>query len=241
MRFGMAFGIAAAAPLWIGAAGAASYGVNAGATPAITPAMVTVPAPPNVIRGADGFTPQAFAPRGDLLDPWCKAAATAVTVANCADDALRARAIERLHAFDEARSRLSWDRQKALAADQNRWVAGLAQRCNLPDDAALPLPLEPALKDCLTREGNERLAFLEAYGAGAASEAGAPPAGPSHPDAAPAAKPAPASSAAAASGKPAGGAAAAIPAAPAAKPPPSQLLSAAEPPWVKKDGDAAKP
>ncbi|MBV8776887.1 MAG: hypothetical protein JO258_06790, partial [Alphaproteobacteria bacterium] len=150
------------------------------------------------------------------------------------------RAIERLHAFDEARSRLSWDRQKALAADQNRWVAGLAQRCNLPDDAALALPLEPALKDCLTREGNERLAFLEGYGAGAASEAGAPAAGPSHPDT-PAVKPAPANSAAAGPGKPAGAAAAAIPAAPAVKPPPSQLLSAAEPPWVKKEGDAAKP
>jgi hypothetical protein len=112
--------------------------------------------------GAASFEPQAFAARGDVLDPWCKTATTAVNAANCGDTELRALAIERLRAFDQARSRLSWDQQKALAADQNRWATALPYTCDLESDEPPSLPLDPAVKECLVREGRSRLAFLQA-------------------------------------------------------------------------------
>src|SRR6202030_2846259 len=105
------------------------------------------------------FAPRPFPPRGDLLDPWCKPAATPLNVATCGEDDLRALAIERLRAFDNARSRLSWEQQKALAADQNGWALSVAQACGLKPNVAPELPLDPALKACLARAGKERLGY----------------------------------------------------------------------------------
>jgi uncharacterized protein len=101
---------------------------------------------------------------GDALDPWCKKPATALNVAVCSDPDLRALAVDRLHAFNAARSRLAADQQKELAADQNGWAASSAASCGLSDDAPPALPLDPTLKDCLTDAGRARLAYLQTYG-----------------------------------------------------------------------------
>ncbi|HEV2185723.1 MAG TPA: hypothetical protein VGR70_00845 [Stellaceae bacterium] len=177
---------------------------------------------PSEKPGGTGFAPQAFAARGDLLDPWCKSATTAVNVVNCGDADLRSLAIERLRAFDQARSRLSWDQQKALAADQNRWAASLAETCDLDSDEPPSLPLDPSAKDCLMREGRSRLALLQAYGAATAGPSPTPPASAATPTATAATPPS-----APAQPQPA--------AAPRATP--SQLVSGAAPPWAQTDSD----
>jgi uncharacterized protein YecT (DUF1311 family) len=179
---------------------------------------VTVPMQPGEKPGAASFEPQAFAARGDVLDPWCKTATTAVNAANCGDTELRALAIERLRAFDQARSRLSWDQQKALAADQNRWATALPYTCDLESDEPPSLPLDPAVKECLVREGRSRLAFLQAYGAAAARPNPAAPATAAKP-------PATAATPATSSPQP-------QPAGTATQTPPSQLVGGAAPPWA---------
>ena len=130
-------------------------------------------------------------------------------------------AIERLRAFDQARSRLSWDQQKALAADQNRWGASLAETCDLDSDEPPSLPLDASAKDCLVREGRSRLAFLQAYGAATA--------GPN---------PAPTTTVAirpAATATPATQPPQPQPASAAPRTTPSQLVAGAAPPWAQTD------
>jgi hypothetical protein len=199
---------------------------------------VTVPTQPSERPGGASFAPQVFAARGDLLDPWCKSAKTAVNVANCGDSELRSLAIKRLHAFDQARSRLGWEQQTALAADQNGWAFALPEICGLASDAPPALPLEPALKDCLVREGQSRLAYLQAYGNEAtAAKPPAPVTIPPAPDATPA-KPSPAAASIPPVAAPPGLAKPSPPPQPSAaatRPAASQLVKGAAPPWVASD------
>jgi uncharacterized protein YecT (DUF1311 family) len=102
--------------------------------------------------------------RSDALDEWCKGSTTALLTAICGDDQLRALAIERLHAYDEAKTRLNADQQKTLIADQNGWALSYPQACGLNADIQPSLPLEPSLRDCLAKAGQERLQYLKNYG-----------------------------------------------------------------------------
>jgi hypothetical protein len=70
--------------------------------------------------------------------------------------------MERGRAFDEAKSRLPLDQQKALLFDQKGWVASYPQACGVARDVA-PLPLAPAIKDCMARAGRARIAYLRGY------------------------------------------------------------------------------
>lgn len=119
--------------------------------------------------------------RGDALDAWCKGETTPLLVAECGDDELRALAIARLQAFDEAKARLSPERQKVLVADQNGWAMSSPQACGLNADNRPALPLSPELKQCLANAGRARLQYLKSYGQSTAntnapSPAPAPPA-----------------------------------------------------------------
>jgi hypothetical protein len=125
------------------------------------------------------FSPQNFPARGDGLDEWCKRVTTALNVALCGDDELRALAIQRLQAFDEATARVSADQRKVLAADQNGWAMSYPQGCALASNVVPVLPLAPAMRECLAQAGRSRLAYLQAFGkpagSAAASATGTPP------------------------------------------------------------------
>ena len=205
-----------------GMATAQSYWPNSRLASPVPPQQTTIPVtPPGERPDGAGFEPQVFAARGDLLDPWCRSATTAINVANCGDADLRALAIERLRAFDQARSRLSWDQQKALAADQNRWGASLAETCDLDSDEPPSLPLDASAKDCLVREGRSRLALLQAYGAATAGPNPAPTTTVAIP---------PATTATPATQPPQPQPASAAP-----RTTPSQLVAGAAPPWAQTD------
>ena len=105
----------------------------------------------------------SFPALGDGLDDWCKTVALPSSVAICGEPELRALMIERQHAYDEAKARLTQDRQKALLADQNGWVKTYPQACGLSQDAPPSLPLAPAIKDCMAQAGRARIAYLRAY------------------------------------------------------------------------------
>ncbi len=102
--------------------------------------------------------------RGDALDEWCKGSTTALLTAICGDDQLRALALERLHAFDDAKSRLTPDQQKTLIDDQNEWALSYPTACGLNADVQPSLPLDPSLRDCLAKAGQARLQYLKDYG-----------------------------------------------------------------------------
>jgi uncharacterized protein len=95
---------------------------------------------------------------GDTLDEWCAKVSLPSSIALCSDRELRALAIERQHAFDEARTRLTPDQQRALLADQNGWVRSYARACGLSQDAPPSLPLAPAIKNCMAEAGRARIA-----------------------------------------------------------------------------------
>jgi hypothetical protein len=144
------------------------------------------------------FPPQTFPLRGDTFDPWCKGVTTAINVALCGDDELRALAVQRLQAFDVVSRRLTQEQRKALAGDQNGWAMSYPQGCGLPSNVPPSLPLAQATRECLAKAGRERLTYLQAYGS---PTAGSPTAGSNPPAAseqtAPGSQPAAASPAAA--------------------------------------------
>jgi uncharacterized protein YecT (DUF1311 family) len=102
-------------------------------------------------------------PPNDTLDEWCKTVKLPSSVALCSDPELRVLAVERQHAFDEARSRLNPEQQKALLSDQNGWIRSYASACGLTD-APPQIPLPAAIKDCMIQAGRGRVAYLHAYG-----------------------------------------------------------------------------
>lgn len=100
--------------------------------------------------------------RNDGLDDWCSQATLPSSIAVCSDGDLRNLAIRRQKAFDEARARLNPDQQKELLTNQNAWVRSYARNCGLPDEPVLPLP--EALKQCLSRSGQDRISAIQAFG-----------------------------------------------------------------------------
>src|SRR6266550_5767587 len=111
-------------------------------------------------------------PPSDTLDEWCKTVKLPSSIAICSNPDLRALAIERQHAFDEAKSRLNQEQQKALLSDQNGWVRSYASACGLTD-APPQIPLPAAIKDCMAQAGRARVAYLRAY-AGSPGSANTP-------------------------------------------------------------------
>jgi hypothetical protein len=66
------------------------------------------PAPPQAPTAApDSVTTPKFPAIGDSLDAWCVQVKLPSSIAICSDDELRALAVERQHAYDEAKSRLN--------------------------------------------------------------------------------------------------------------------------------------
>jgi hypothetical protein len=120
------------------------------------------------------FPSSATVPRGDGLDQWCQGSITALNMVICTDNDLRAEAVQRLHAFDDAKARLTPDQQKTLAADQNGWAMSYAQSCGLQPDTPPALPLAPSVKECLAQAGQQRLAYLRSYGTATASNPATP-------------------------------------------------------------------
>ncbi len=141
-----------------------------------SPPTPTVAAPmQTTVEGENpAFKPQTFPARGDALDEWCKAVKTGSMIAVCSDDQLRALAIERLRAFDEAISRLPADQQKLLAADQNGWALSYPQGCGVWSNVPPPLPIAPEVRECMAKAGQARLVYLRAYGGAAAGGGSAP-------------------------------------------------------------------
>jgi hypothetical protein len=120
------------------------------------------------------FPSPVTAPRGDGLDQWCQGSITALNIAICTDNDLRAGAVQRLHAFDDAKARLPADQQKTLAADQNGWAISYPQSCGLHADVPPTLPLVPSVKECLAHAGQARLAYSRSYGTPAAANPSPP-------------------------------------------------------------------
>jgi hypothetical protein len=84
-------------------------------------------------------------------------------MALCSDGDLRALAVERQRAFDEAISRLSPAEQKALLSDQDGWQKTYTAACGLAPDVPPSLPLTQAMKDCMVQAGRARIEYLRAY------------------------------------------------------------------------------
>jgi uncharacterized protein YecT (DUF1311 family) len=101
---------------------------------------------------------------GGALDEWCSNVKLASSIAICSEPELRALMLERQHAYDEANARLSPVQRRALAADQSAWVKSYPQDCGLSPDTPPPLPLAPAIRDCMAQAGRARVTYLRAYG-----------------------------------------------------------------------------
>jgi len=106
----------------------------------------------------------ASAQTPDVLDEWCKTVSLPSSIAICGEPELRALAIERQHAYDEAKAKLAAEQQKALLANQNGWVKSYPVSCGLAPDVPPSLPLAPAIKNCMAQAGRARIAYLRGYG-----------------------------------------------------------------------------
>lgn len=119
--------------------------------------------------------------RGDVLDQWCRGSTTASLTVVCGDDELRALAVQRLYAFEEAKARLNEDQQKTLIDDQNKWALSYPQACGLNANVQPSLPLAAPMKDCLEKAGRDRLKYLKDYGLPDADKTDASTAAPASP------------------------------------------------------------
>jgi hypothetical protein len=127
-----------------------------------------IAAPPPTIGKPTPLLPTATgddpAPSGGALAEWCAKVRLPSNIAICSDPELRSMMIERQHAYNEAIGRLMPEQQKALLADQTGWVKSYPRACGLTPDTPPPLPLAPAIKECMAQAGRSRLAYLRAYG-----------------------------------------------------------------------------
>ena len=81
----------------------------------------------------------------------------------CSDPELQAIADERQQVYSDLWARLDPDQQKALRADQNRWVRDYATACGVSPDLTPTLPPAPSLIECFKSAGVARTAFLRRY------------------------------------------------------------------------------
>ncbi len=151
--------------------------INPATTEKPYPAPVT---PPNVPHSAPATpdTLPSVSTQSNPLDEWCAKIKLPSSIAICSDTELRSLMIERQKACDGAKARLTLEQQKALLADQNRWVRSYSTACGLAPDAPPTLPLAPAVKDCMIEAGRSRIAYLNTYavepGSGGASAPSSP-------------------------------------------------------------------
>jgi uncharacterized protein len=93
----------------------------------------------------------------------CDKVALPSSLVICADPELRAIADERQQVYGEVWARLDSDQQRALRADQNRWVRDYSTACGVAPDFPPPLPPTQSVIECFKRAGLARTAFLRAY------------------------------------------------------------------------------
>jgi|SRR6266404_5045004 len=74
------------------------------------------------------------------LDAWCAQAKQPSSIGLCSDPELRELAIERNHAFEAARARLSPEAYSALLRDQKGWVRSYSTACGINEIAPPVLP-----------------------------------------------------------------------------------------------------
>ena len=82
----------------------------------------------------------------------------------CSDSDLIWLANERQQIFNETRSRLAPDQQRALWDNQKAWVRSYATVCGLPPDSSPPIPAPRSMIECFRRAAEARAAYLLAYG-----------------------------------------------------------------------------
>lgn len=97
------------------------------------------------------------------LDAWCAQAKQPSSIALCSDPELRELAIERNHAFEAARARLSADAYSALLREHKGWVRSYSTSCGISDTTPPPLPLPAETLSCLKRAGQARVEYLWRY------------------------------------------------------------------------------
>jgi hypothetical protein len=101
------------------------------------------------------------------LDEWCAQAKQPSSIALCSDPELRELAIERNHAFETARARLSADAYSALLREHKGWVRSYSTACGISETTPPVLPLPAETQSCLKRAGRARVEYLWNYvGAG---------------------------------------------------------------------------
>jgi uncharacterized protein YecT (DUF1311 family) len=97
------------------------------------------------------------------LDDWCAQASQPSSIALCSDPELRELAIERNHAFEAARARLSGDAYRALLREHKGWVRSYSTACGISETTAPQLPLPAETLSCLKRAGQARVEYLWKY------------------------------------------------------------------------------
>jgi uncharacterized protein YecT (DUF1311 family) len=97
------------------------------------------------------------------LDAWCAQAKQPSSIAPCSDPELRELAIERNHAFEAARARLSPEAYIALLRDQKGWVRSYSSACGINEIEPPALPLTTEILLCLKRAGQARVEYLWKY------------------------------------------------------------------------------
>jgi uncharacterized protein/predicted aspartyl protease len=96
----------------------------------------------------------------------------------CSDPDLMRIANERQEAVNEAQARLTDEQFRLLMADQTRWVSAYATACGVPPEGGPPrLPVSAAVKQCFSRAGEARTAYIRSYGLVAGGQS--PPSPPS--------------------------------------------------------------
>jgi hypothetical protein len=110
------------------------------------------------------------------LDSWCMQAQQPSSIALCSDPELRELAIQRNHAFEAARARLSVDAYNALLGDQKGWVRSYSTACGIIETSAPMLPLASQSLDCMKRAGRARVEYLWNYVGGMPNPVPAKPA-----------------------------------------------------------------
>ena len=110
-----------------------------------------------------------FPARADQFDEWCGQVTLPSSLAICSDPGLLDLTRERQQAYDGARARVGEAGASTLLADQKAWVASYPKACGLAADVPPQVPLAPQVRECMSRAGRDRIAYLRAYGASAAS------------------------------------------------------------------------
>ena len=109
------------------------------------------------------------------LDSWCLQAKQPSSTALCSDPELREMSIQRNHAFEAARARLSVDAYDSLLRDQKGWVHSYSTACGISETIPPVLPLPAQTLECMKRAGRARVEYLWNYVGGSTNAVTAKP------------------------------------------------------------------